>query len=84
MTSARVGSNDPLEFLGALAITGIMVLLVAWLYLPEFVYWSCFILHILWGMADFGPFHTGPHRAITCWPSPPTMPNTSRTISGST
>lgn len=58
MTSARVGSNDPLEFLGALAILGIMVLLVAWLYLPEFVYWSCFILHILWGMADFGPFHT--------------------------
>mgnify|MGYP000284959684 CR=1 FL=1 len=22
------------------------------------MYWSCFILHILWGMVDFGPFHT--------------------------
>jgi intracellular multiplication protein IcmP len=58
MTSARAGTTDPLEFLGALAILGIMLLLVAWLFLPEFVYWSCFILHILWGMADFGPFHT--------------------------
>lgn len=58
MTSARAGTTDPLEFLGALAILGIMLLLVAWLFLPEFVYWSCFILHTLWGMADFGPFHT--------------------------
>ena len=39
MTSARAGMTDPLEFLGALAILGIMILLVAWRYLPEFVYW---------------------------------------------
>ncbi|MEG5552362.1 conjugal transfer protein TrbA [Enterobacter wuhouensis] len=57
MTSARPGTTDPLDFFGALAILMGLLLLVAWLYLPEFVYWSCFILHILWGMADFGPFH---------------------------
>ena len=58
MTPARPGTSDPLDFFGALAILLCLLLLVAWLYLPEFVYWSCFILHILWGMADFGPFHT--------------------------
>lgn len=58
MTSARPGTTDPMDFFGAIAILGAMLLLVAWLFLPEFVYWSCFILHILWGMADFGPFHT--------------------------
>lgn len=57
MTSARPGTTDPLDFFGALAVLTGLLLLVAWLYLPEFVYWSCFILHILWGMADFGPFH---------------------------
>lgn len=57
MTSARPGTNDPLDFFGALAVLTGLLLLVAWLYLPELVYWSCFILHILWGMADFGPFH---------------------------
>lgn len=58
MTSARPGTGDPMDFLGALAILGLMLLLVAWLFLPDLVYWSCFMLHILWGMADFGPFHT--------------------------
>lgn len=58
MSSARPGAIDPMEYWGALAVLGLMLLLVAWLFLPEFVYWSCFILHILWGMADFGPFHT--------------------------
>lgn len=58
MSPARSGAIDPMEYWGALAVLGLMLLLVAWLFLPEFVYWSCFILHILWGMADFGPFHT--------------------------
>lgn len=58
MSPARPGATDPMEYWGALAVLGLMLLLVAWLFLPEFVYWSCFILHILWGMADFGPFHT--------------------------
>lgn len=57
MISARPGTTDPLDFFGALAVLTGLLLLVAWMYLPEFVYWSCFILHILWGMADFGPFH---------------------------
>lgn len=63
MSPARPGATDPMEYWGALAVLGLMLLLVAWLFLPEFVYWSCFILHILWGMADFGPFHTwaAPH-----------------------
>lgn len=57
MTSSRPGTTDPMELMGALAVLGVMLCLVAWLFLPEFVYWSCLILHTLWGMADFGPFH---------------------------
>lgn len=57
MTPARPGTTDPMELMVALAVLGILLLLVAWLFLPEFVYWSCLILHTLWGMADFGPFH---------------------------
>lgn len=58
MTSAHPGNTDPIDIFGAFAILGLMLLLIAYLFLPEFVYWSCFILHILWGMVDFGPFHT--------------------------
>ncbi|MBY6260103.1 conjugal transfer protein TrbA [Phytobacter diazotrophicus] len=58
MSSVRPGAaGDPMEFGAALAILGLLLLLVAWLFLPEFVFWSCFILHTLWGMVDFGPFH---------------------------
>lgn len=58
MTPSHPGNTDPIDIFGAFAILGLMLLLIAWLFLPEFVYWSCFILHILWGMVDFGPFHT--------------------------
>lgn len=52
------GAIDPMDYWGALAVLGIMLLVVAWFFLPEFVYYSCLILHTLWGMADFGPFHS--------------------------
>ncbi|CAI9394825.1 MULTISPECIES: secretion/conjugation apparatus DotM-related subunit [Enterobacteriaceae] len=59
MYSSRTGTSvDPMDYWGVLAVLGLMMLLVAWLFLPEFVYWSCFLLHTLWGMVDFGPFHT--------------------------
>ncbi|MEQ9971341.1 conjugal transfer protein TrbA [Pectobacterium carotovorum] len=59
MSSVRPGTSiDSMDTWGAIAVIGIMLLLVAWFFLPVFVYWSCFILHILWGMVDFGPFHT--------------------------
>ena len=35
MTSARPGTTDPLDFFGAIAILVGLLLLVAWLYLPE-------------------------------------------------
>lgn len=57
MTPSHPGNTDPIDIFGAFAILGVMLLLIAYLFLPEFVYWSCFILHILWGMVDFGPFH---------------------------
>lgn len=59
MSTVRPGTSiDSMDTWGAIAVIGIMLLLVAWFFLPVFVYWSCFILHILWGMVDFGPFHT--------------------------
>ncbi|MDO1920802.1 conjugal transfer protein TrbA, partial [Escherichia coli] len=33
------------------------LLLVIWLLLPEVVFASCMILHPLWGLVDWGPFH---------------------------
>ncbi|HFS2229835.1 TPA: conjugal transfer protein TrbA, partial [Escherichia coli] len=41
-------------------IVGAICLLFAiiiWRFLPEIVFASCLILHTLWGMIDWGPFH---------------------------
>lgn len=50
-------AEDPMQIWGAVGVLLILLLFVIWLFLPEVVYASCLILHTLWGLVDWGPFH---------------------------
>lgn len=57
MSTVRPPNTNTSDYWAPLAVLIFMLLLVAWFFLPFFVYYSCLLLHTLWGLADFGPFH---------------------------
>lgn len=59
MSPARPGTGyNSTDYWAPLGVLVVLLLLVAWYFLPFFVYSSCLILHFLWGLVDFGPFHS--------------------------
>lgn len=50
--------EDPMQVWGAVIALVIIFLFIAWLFLPELVYTTCLILHVLWGLVDWWPFHS--------------------------
>ncbi|EER5020063.1 conjugal transfer protein TrbA, partial [Escherichia coli] len=51
-------SEAPTEIWYIVGIICLLFALLIWLFLPEIVFASCLILHTLWGMIDWGPFHS--------------------------
>ncbi|EEE2139374.1 IncI1-type conjugal transfer protein TrbA, partial [Salmonella enterica subsp. enterica serovar Beaudesert] len=50
-------AEDPVQIWGAVGVLFILLLFVIWLFLPDVVFATCLILHTLWGLVDWGPFH---------------------------
>lgn len=63
MSSTQPGYGSGPDAGAALALAGGLALFLGWMFLPECIFITCFILHILWGLVDFGPFHqwAAPH-----------------------
>ncbi|QXD01005.1 conjugal transfer protein TrbA [Klebsiella sp. PL-2018] len=56
-SSPSYNNEDPtVLFVALLALLGVFIL-IAYLFLPELVYFSCVVLHSLWGLFDWGPLH---------------------------
>ncbi|EDS6807088.1 conjugal transfer protein TrbA [Salmonella enterica subsp. enterica serovar Legon] len=63
MSSAQSGYSNGPDTGAMLALAGGLALFLGWMFLPECIFISCFILHFLWGLVDFGPLHqwAAPH-----------------------
>ncbi|HDK0210666.1 TPA: conjugal transfer protein TrbA, partial [Escherichia coli] len=50
-------AEDPMAIWYIVGAICLLFAIIIWRFLPEIVFASCLILHTLWGMIDWGPFH---------------------------
>ncbi|MGS0372904.1 conjugal transfer protein TrbA, partial [Escherichia coli] len=50
-------TEDPMNIWYIVGIICLLFALLIWLFLPDIVFATCLILHTMWGMTDWGPFH---------------------------
>ncbi|HDI9781334.1 TPA: conjugal transfer protein TrbA, partial [Escherichia coli] len=50
-------AEDPMAIWYIVGAICLLFAIIIWRFLPEIVFTSCLILHTLWGMIDWGPFH---------------------------
>lgn len=75
-------TEDPMNIWYIVGTICLLFALLIWLFLPDIVFATCLILHTMWGMTDWGPFHHFAAPVITCWPTPPTTLQRSLSASG--
>ncbi len=75
-------AEDPMAIWYIVGAICLLFAIIIWRFLPEIVFASCLILHTLWGMIDWGPFHNFAAPVTTCWPSLLTTRQPSLSASG--
>ncbi|MBS2465845.1 conjugal transfer protein TrbA, partial [Salmonella enterica subsp. enterica serovar 1,4,[5],12:i:-] len=50
-------TEDPMNIWYIVGTICLLFALLIWLFLPDIVFATCLILHTMWGMTDWGPFH---------------------------
>ncbi|MBA1009487.1 IncI1-type conjugal transfer protein TrbA [Escherichia coli] len=50
-------TEDPMNIWYIVGTICLLFAFLIWLFLPDIVFATCLILHTMWGMTDWGPFH---------------------------